>query len=60
MFKRLLIGQGHSRVMWRTAHLLHILPDTFWAYFVAATPLSSDVADTAAFSPLVLSQRHVS
>ncbi|KAF7510189.1 hypothetical protein GJ744_007088 [Endocarpon pusillum] len=32
--------------------------DTFWACFFAAAPLSSDVADTAAFSPLVLSQRH--
>jgi hypothetical protein len=47
-------------VTWRTAHLLHVSPDTFWACFVAAAPLSSDVADTAAFSPLVQSQRHVS
>jgi hypothetical protein len=31
-----------------------------WACFVAAAPLSSDVAGTAAFLPLVLSQRHVS
>jgi hypothetical protein len=32
----------------------------FWACFVAATPLSSDVAGTAAFSPFVQSQRYVS
>jgi hypothetical protein len=47
-------------VRWRTAHLLHVSPDTFWAYFVAAAPLSSDLAGTAAYSSLVLSQRHVS
>jgi hypothetical protein len=51
---------GHSRVAWRTARLLHVSPDTFWACFVAAAPLSSDVAGTAAFSSSVLSQRHVS
>ena len=45
---------------WRTAHLLHVSPDTFWACFVAAAPLSSDVAGTAALSPLVQSQRRVS
>lgn len=45
---------------WRTAYLLHVSPDMFWACFVAAAPLSSNVAGTAAFSPLVLSQRHVS
>jgi hypothetical protein len=47
-------------VTWRTAHLLHVSLDTFWACFVAAAPLSRDVADTAAFSPLVQSQRHIS
>jgi hypothetical protein len=47
-------------VTWRIAHLLHVSPDTFWACFVAAAPLSSDVVGTAAFSPLVLSQRRVS
>jgi hypothetical protein len=46
-------------MMWRAAHLLYILPDTFWACFIAAAPLSSNMAGTAAFSPLVLSQRHV-
>jgi hypothetical protein len=61
MLERLPIGPwGHSLVTWRTAHLLHVSPDTFWACFVAAAPLSSDVAGTTAFSPLVLSQRHVS
>ncbi|KAF7508883.1 hypothetical protein GJ744_008592 [Endocarpon pusillum] len=61
MLERLPIGPwGHSRVTWRTAHLLHVSPDTFWACFVAAAPLSSDVTDTVAFPPLVLSQRHVS
>jgi hypothetical protein len=47
-------------VTWRAAHLLYVSPDTFWACFVAAAPLSSDVADTAVFSPLVLSQRYIS
>jgi hypothetical protein len=45
---------------WRIAHFLYVSPDTFWACFVAAAPLSSDVAGTATFSPLVQSQRHVS
>ena len=45
---------------WRAVHLLNVSPDTLWVCSVAAAPLSSDVADTAAFSPLVLSQRHVS
>ncbi|KAF7502844.1 hypothetical protein GJ744_004999 [Endocarpon pusillum] len=52
--------QEHSRWTWRAAHLLHVPPDTFWACFIAAAPLSSDVAGTTAFSLLVLSQRHVS
>jgi hypothetical protein len=47
-------------VTWRTAHLLHVSPDSLWACFVAATPLSSGVASTTVFSPLVQSQRHVS
>jgi hypothetical protein len=51
---------GDSRVTWRAAHLLHVSPNTFWACFVAAAPPSSDVAGTAAFSPLVLSQLRVS
>jgi hypothetical protein len=45
-------------VTWRAAHLLHVSPETLWACFITATPLSSDVAGTAAFSPLVLLQRH--
>lgn len=45
---------------WRDTHLLHVSPDMFQTCFVAAAPLSSDVASIAPFSPLVLSQRRVS
>jgi hypothetical protein len=45
---------------WHAVYLLHISPDTFWAFLIAAAPLSSDVATTAAFPLLVLSQHHVS
>jgi hypothetical protein len=51
---------AHSRVTWRAAHLLHVSPVPFWARLTAAAPLSSDVADPAAFLSLVQSQRHVS
>jgi hypothetical protein len=39
---------------------MYVLPDTLWACFVATAPLLSDVAGNAAFSLLILSQRHVS
>ena len=46
-------------MMWRTTHLLHLSPEIFWACLIAAVPRSSDVAGTAAFSLLVLSQHHM-
>jgi hypothetical protein len=55
MFERLPIGHGgNSQVTWRTAHLLHVSPQMFWACFVAAAPRSSDLAGTMAFSLFVL------
>jgi hypothetical protein len=35
---------GHSRVTWHATHLLHVSSETFWTFFVAAAPPSSDVA----------------